>query len=106
MERRHRRCDEPNCYRIDICDSGVAIPEEHIEHIFEEYTSYAGGLDRSGGGLGLAICRMIVTRHGGRIWAENTAQGPRFSVVLPIQRLEPQSDSVSAPEELIEMCTR
>ena len=56
----------PNAYRIDIRDSGHAIPAEHLDHIFEEYTSYAGGRDRSGGGLGLAICRMIVTQHDGR----------------------------------------
>ena len=41
---------EPNAYRVDIRDSGAAIPAEHLRRIFEEYTSYAGGRDRSGGG--------------------------------------------------------
>lgn len=83
-ERRQRSYREANTYRIDICNSGPSIPAEHIDSIFEEYTSYAGGSDRSGGGLGLAICRMIVAEHEGRIWAENTAQGPRLSFVLPL----------------------
>jgi signal transduction histidine kinase len=78
--------EEPNAYRVDIRDSGNSIPAEHIDHIFEEYTSYAGGRDRSGGGLGLAISRMIVDQHDGRIWAENTESGPMFSIVLPAFR--------------------
>jgi signal transduction histidine kinase len=82
-DRRRGESRAPNAYRIDIEDSGEPIPPEHLEMIFEEYTSYGGGKDRSGGGLGLAICRMIASRHGGRIWASNTDLGPRFSLVLP-----------------------
>jgi signal transduction histidine kinase len=74
---------DPNSYRIDIRDSGSPIPEQYLDTIFEEYTSYAGAQDRSGGGLGLAICRMIATAHDGCIWVENTPEGPMFSLVLP-----------------------
>src|ERR1022692_1434004 len=81
-ERRRHTVLQPNAYRIDIRDSGNAIPAAHIDHIFEEYTSYAGR-DRSGGGLGLAISRLIVDQHNGRVWAENTGFGPMFSIVLP-----------------------
>lgn len=88
-ERRNRAVNEPNMYRIDICDSGAAIPPEHLGRIFEEYTSYAGGKDRSGGGLGLAICRMIITQHDGYVWAENTDFGPILSFVLPLYKSEP-----------------
>lgn len=70
-------------YRIDVSDTGTGIQEQHLESVFEEYTSYSGSADRSGGGLGLAICRMIVTAHGGKIWAENLSQGARISFVLP-----------------------
>lgn len=72
-----------NSYRIDIRDSGPGIPAGHLTKVFEEYTSYAGGVDRSGGGLGLAICRMIITQHKGRIWAESSKSGGVFSFVLP-----------------------
>lgn len=91
-ERRRRAVHEPNSYRVDISDSGSPIPEEHLHRIFEEYTSYAGGRDRSGGGLGLAICKMIVNQHDGRVWAENRESGPVFSFVLPIHR-SPSSQS-------------
>ena len=83
-ERRYEDAAAPNSYRIDIRDSGPQIPQEHIGRIFEEYTSYVGGRDRSGGGLGLAICRMIITSHEGRVWIENTEYGPQFSFVLPV----------------------
>jgi signal transduction histidine kinase len=87
-ERRWRNTTEPNTYRVDIQDSGSAIPEEHLERIFEEYTCYSGGRDRSGGGLGLAITRMIVNEHDGAVWADNTKSGPMFSFVLPVFRRE------------------
>jgi two-component system clock-associated histidine kinase SasA len=83
-EHRCRDSRSPNSYRIDICDSGPQIPAEHIGKIFEEYTSYVGSQDRSGGGLGLAICRMIIHAHEGRVWMENTEYGPMFSFVLPV----------------------
>jgi signal transduction histidine kinase len=85
MERRARASQEPNCYRVDIMDNGPGVPQELLESIFEEYTSYSGSQDRSGGGLGLAICRWIVNRHGGRVWAEASPVGTTFSFVLPFR---------------------
>jgi signal transduction histidine kinase len=93
-ERRRQDSREPNGCRIDITNSGRPIAAEHLEAIFEEYASYSGGQDRSGGGLGLAICKMIITQHEGRVWAENTEKGPQFSFILPVRG---QSARVSAP---------
>jgi signal transduction histidine kinase len=81
---RHQSISTANSYRLDISNSGTCIPSEHLKNIFEEFTSYGGGQDRSSGGLGLAICRMIAQQHEGHIWAENTPMGPRFSFVLPM----------------------
>jgi signal transduction histidine kinase len=97
-DRRRSLNRESNSYRIDITDSGAPIPTEHLDAIFEEYASCAGERDRSGGGLGLAICRLIVTQHGGCVWAENTDWGPRFSVILPLDRS--QSPVVDAEEDV------
>lgn len=80
------RAEIPNAYRIDVRDSGPGIPSDCLESIFEEYTSYPGGHDRSGGGLGLAICRMIVTQHRGSIWAQSSQAGACLSFVLPSMR--------------------
>jgi len=86
-----RRADtlrEPNAFRVEVRDSGPGIPAERLDKIFEEYTSYAGGRDRSGGGLGLAICRMAVNAHQGHVWAESNGEGAAFSFVIPFLRAE------------------
>ncbi len=79
----------PNSFRVDIVSSAPAIPDDLLEYIFEEYVTLEPNRKESGGGLGLAICRTIIAGHRGRIWAENTEAGPRFSFVLPGGR--PQS---------------
>jgi two-component system sensor histidine kinase KdpD len=57
-----------------------------MSRIFEEYTSYSGPEDRSGAGLGLAICKTIVRAHQGDIWAAGSdIGGAMFSVVLPFR---------------------
>jgi signal transduction histidine kinase len=94
VERRRTSTAAPNAYRVDVRDSGPGIPPVNLRRIFEEYTSYGGGRDRSGGGLGLAICKMIALQHDGDIWAENTDCGPCFSFVLPYQ--QPASPSGTA----------
>jgi signal transduction histidine kinase len=73
-----------NAFRVDVRDSGPSVPAAYLEKIFEEYATYSGGCDRAGGGLGLAICKSIIGRHQGRIWAENSAEGTVFSLLLPI----------------------
>jgi signal transduction histidine kinase len=78
-------------YRVEIQDTGPGISPEILGHIFEEYATYSHGADRSGGGLGLAISKMIVERHQGRIWGENCSTGARFVFVLP---LRPGSNNV------------
>jgi signal transduction histidine kinase len=100
-ERRHQLLKRANSYRIDIRDSGAPIPPEHLERIFEEYTSYSGGRDRSGGGLGLSICRMIINQHDGHVWAENTETGPMFSFVVPtVRSLAPSAGQVESDAQL------
>jgi signal transduction histidine kinase len=91
-ERRSRHQRTANCYRIDISDAGPGILPEQLGSIFEEYTSYSGGKDRSGTGLGLAISKGIIDLHNGRIWAESSTGGAIFSFVLPYASaaLEPE----------------
>jgi signal transduction histidine kinase len=84
MPRQSNLLPAATAYRIDVTDTGNGILAGHLEDVFEEYTSYSGSQDRSGGGLGLAICRMILTAHGGNIWAENHLTGARLSLVLPL----------------------
>jgi signal transduction histidine kinase len=102
-ERRVRNSREPNSFRLDVRESAKPIPPQYLESIFEEYTSYCGSEDRTGGGLGLAICKMVVSNHFGRIWAENSDFGPVFSVVLPLPEgvVNTQRDSCDELSEAI-----
>jgi signal transduction histidine kinase len=82
-ERRQEVSRTPNAYRLEVSDNGPGVPPQQLESIFEEYTSYSGGKDRSGGGLGLAICRMILRAHNGRIVAQSNGRGITFVLLLP-----------------------
>jgi signal transduction histidine kinase len=88
IDRRRHTSVCPNAYRIDIQDSGAPIAENRLVSIFQEYTSYSDSRDRSGGGLGLAVCKLIMSQHEGTVWAHNAEAGPIFSIVLPIHSVE------------------
>jgi PAS domain S-box-containing protein len=63
-----------------VTDSGPGIPVEPVERVFEPFFT----LKKRGLGLGLAICRSIVLKHQGRLWAENGPHGgATLHVVLP-----------------------
>ena len=65
-----------------VCDEGTGVPPDLRERIFEAFFTTKG--DGQGTGLGLAVCRSIVERHGGSIHMEAaTPRGSRFVVTLP-----------------------
>jgi signal transduction histidine kinase len=70
-------------YRIDIRDFAPAIPQGCLSSVFELSADYGGGFDRSEGGLGLAMCKMILEAHKGEIRVESSESGTVFSVILP-----------------------
>ncbi|WP_214630859.1 ATP-binding protein [Paenibacillus agaridevorans] len=77
---------------ISVQDSGMGIPPEQLEQIFDRNYRYdRPGMDKGveGSGLGLAICREIVQAHGGTVRAESDGQtGTTFYVSLPCVREE------------------
>ncbi len=76
---------------LEIDDSGPGLADSERERIFERFYQSHGG-ERGGVGLGLAICREIVTAHGGVIWAtRGTLGGACFAVVLPFASIESNS---------------
>lgn len=72
---------------VRIQDSGIGIPHDKLETIFEKFRQVGDHLsDRpKGTGLGLPICRQIVSRFGGRIWAVSTlGEGSVFNFTIPM----------------------
>lgn len=73
---------------IRVADTGIGIAAGSLPRIFERFHQCGGGAHRRGGlGLGLAIAKEIVERHGGRICAESPGenQGTTFIVELPLR---------------------
>ena len=63
-------------------DNGPGIPENSLGHIFDKFYQGDSSHKEEGNGLGLALAKQIVTMSGGEIFAENTENGCRFTVVL------------------------
>ena len=78
---------------VSVADRGSGIPPEDLERIFQPFVSTKS----EGLGLGLAICRTIVTAHHGRLWATNNADhGASFHFTLRSPRTTvPAAGSVS-----------
>ena len=73
---------------VSVTDCGSGLAPDVAERLFEAFfTTKADGL-----GLGLSICRSIVTLHNGRISARNNAdRGATVDLVLPVAQVEPQA---------------
>lgn len=73
---------------VSVKDSGIGIPPEMIDRIFDMFTQVDGSLERSHGGLGigLTLVKRLVEMHGGSVEArsEGAGQGSEFTVRLPV----------------------
>jgi len=75
-------------WRIAVEDNGIGFDEKYRDRIFQIFQRLHGRSEYEGTGIGLAICRKIVDRHGGGITANSTpGAGARFIITLP-QRTE------------------
>ncbi|MCB9078861.1 MAG: SpoIIE family protein phosphatase [Anaerolineaceae bacterium] len=84
--------DEPEWVAVTVADTGIGIPAEQQERIFESFEQADGSAAREfgGTGLGLSITRRLVEMHGGVITVNSTVgQGSRFTFTLPISLEQP-----------------
>jgi signal transduction histidine kinase len=71
---------------VQVSDTGRGIPQDQLEHVFDQLYQVDAddAASRQGLGLGLYICRELVTQQGGRIWAESEpGRGSVFSFTVP-----------------------
>jgi signal transduction histidine kinase len=84
--------DQPNeTVYVSVSDTGIGIPPEQQERIFERFYQIDGSSTREYGGvgLGLAVCKEIVEALGGSIWVESKiGEGTTFTFTLPVATQE------------------
>ena len=74
---------------IEISDTGMGIPDNELERIFDRFYQVDAGSTRKfgGNGLGLALTKITITKHNGKIWAHSVVgEGSSFHIILPVKQ--------------------
>lgn len=81
--------DSNSAIELQIRDNGIGFDEKYLDRIFTPFQRLHGRSEYEGTGMGLAICRKIIERHGGRLKAKSLPRdGSTFTIVLPCSQLE------------------
>ncbi|NQV04102.1 MAG: diguanylate cyclase [Candidatus Omnitrophica bacterium] len=81
--------DAKEVVRVSIEDTGISIPQENLQNIFDSFMTGDSSMTRKhkGVGIGLSLCKRIVDYHGGELWVESKEDvGSKFIFTLPIYK--------------------
>ena len=93
--------DQLDSVAVEVADTGVGIPRANLERIFEPF--FTTRADSGGTGMGLGLCRMLISEMGGRIEVRSVVrQGTVFTVVLNPAAGRPQSNRATGSKEQLE----
>jgi signal transduction histidine kinase len=76
--------EQPDHWIFHVRDNGIGLDMQYADHVFGMFKRLHGDQAYEGNGIGLALCKSIVERHGGRIWVDaQLGTGATFSFTLP-----------------------
>ena len=75
--------EEEDCRLITVANTGCTLPDEELPHIFDSFWRGSNSADKSGSGLGLYICRQLMLKMNGEIFAEQKDGEMHVTVVFP-----------------------
>ncbi|MET3526982.1 ATP-binding protein [Phenylobacterium koreense] len=85
----------------EVRDSGVGVPADRLERIFQPFSQTEAGVREGGAGLGLSICRQLVVQMGGEIHVVSDGGGATFRFSFPLFDLpEPTLEEIAAEPDL------
>lgn len=75
---------EDNCLLISVANTGLSLPPSEADHVFDSFFRGSNATDKPGNGLGLYICKYLMTKMKGDIYIAKSEKGMRFVLVVPI----------------------
>jgi PAS domain S-box-containing protein len=92
--------DAPTALRFTVSDTGIGIPDDKLDRVFERFTQADSSTTRrfGGSGLGLTICKRLTALMGGRIWVESEVdKGSIFAFAVPFEIWTSPEEPADAP---------